>query len=333
MPYRGLIQAMSHAAILVSGTACSPGAQDGSKGEIDGDGDGDGDGDVACESKHEGMICIPAGPFIMGSNELGILEELEMPQQEVPMSQFHIDRHEVTFGEYRACVDAGACTPPVAENPDADYTDLTYRCRWGQTGIDEYPVACVDWLQAVAYCNWRGAALPTEAQWEKAGRGTDGRTYPWGNEPPSCEYASMADEFFQSGCGTGMPEQPGSHPRGDSPYGVQDMAGNVYELVADWLGPGQPNLGTDPIGPDSGEWKVRKGGKRFVLPVNWVIGEWLHLAWRGPDGLVPTRTRHRISLRHFRVAHPLHVSVRRARRISNAAMSANFAVVEQSMGD
>jgi formylglycine-generating enzyme required for sulfatase activity len=231
------------------------------------------------------MICIPAGPFIMGSNGLGTLDELEIPQQEVQMSQFHIDRHEVTFGEYRTCVDAGACTPPTAESPGADRVDLTFGCRWGNEGIDEYPVACLDWLQAVAYCNWRGAALPTEAQWEKAGRGTDGRDYPWGNEAPSCEYASIANELDQWGCGTGMAEQPGSHsPRGDSPYGVQDMAGNVLELVADWLGPGQSGLGTDPVGPETGEWKVSKGGAYLSSQMHDAIGGWLHLAHRSKGG-------------------------------------------------
>src|SRR5690606_22666510 len=98
---------------------------DGEPGTGDGDGDGepgtgDGDGEPheqPCESEHDGMICIPAGPFIMGSSGLAYLGELEIPEQQVEMSRYHIDRHEVTFGEYRACVDAGVCTPPTVENP------------------------------------------------------------------------------------------------------------------------------------------------------------------------------------------------------------------------
>jgi formylglycine-generating enzyme len=286
------------AAFLSAATACGPVAHSGygdddssgdSSGEgdssDDGDGDSSGDGDAPCEPQHEGMICIPAGPFIMGSDHLTALGELQMPRQEVQMSQFHIDRHEVTFGQYRACVNAGVCTPPAAADPDDDrLSDPTHGCRWGQTEIDGYPVACVDWLQAVAYCDWRGATLPTEAQWEKAGRGSDGRNYPWGNEAPTCHYASMIDERGQWGCGTQMPQKPGSHsPQGDSPYGVQDMIGNVQELVADWLGPGQPNLGADPVGPD-GEWKVSKGGAAFVSQAADAAGGRLHLAWRGRGG-------------------------------------------------
>jgi len=296
------------AATLPGSTGCGPALVDGDGPEAgDGDGEGDGpeagdgdgpeagdeagDGDaheLPCASQYPGMICIPEGPFIMGSTDLGHLEELEMPEQVVQMSQFHIDRHEVTFGEYRACMNAGVCTPPAAEDPE---DDLTYGCRWGQAGLDDYPVACIGWLEALIYCEWRGAALPTEAQWEKAGRGTDGRTYSWGNEEPSCVYASMAtpaDEWGQGsvyGCGTGMPEPVGSHsPEGDSPYGVQDMVGNVSEFVADWLGPGVAELGADPRGADSAVWKTRKGGSFRVEPAHNASSGWLHLAWRGRGG-------------------------------------------------
>ena len=261
---------------------------DGEPGTGDGDGEpgtGDGDGEPheqPCESEHDGMICIPAGPFIMGSSGLAYLGELEIPEQQVEMSRYHIDRHEVTFGEYRACVDAGVCTPPTVENPD---DDLTLGCRWSNPDIDEYPVACIEWPQARAYCQWRGADLPTEAQWEKAGRGTDGRSYPWGNEEPSCQYASMASDLGEWGCGSGMAQLPGSHsPQGDSPYGVQDMVGNVQELVLDWLGPGQPKLGTDPVGPARGTWKVAKGGAFHVTQEDNENGDWLHLPWRGQGG-------------------------------------------------
>lgn len=289
------------ACLAASPIGCGPVQSDGDIDDdididIDVDGDGDGDGDVdahepPCVSQYPGMICIPEGPFIMGSTHLHHLEDLEMPEQVVQMSQFHIDRHEVTFGEYRACVNAGVCTPPAAEDPENNRTN---GCRWGQPGLDHYPVACIGWLDAVSYCEWRGAELPTEAQWEKAGRGTDGRAYPWGDEEPNCAYASMAtpgDEWFQGsvhGCGTGMAEPVGSHsPTGDSPYGVQDMVGNVSEFVADWLGPGQANLGADPQGgekADSDGWKTRKGGSYVTTPASNGSSGWLHLAWRGRGG-------------------------------------------------
>jgi formylglycine-generating enzyme required for sulfatase activity len=241
----------------------------------------------------------------MGSDDLDGLGERAMPRQVVEMSEYHIDRHEVTFGEYRRCVDAGVCPAPRMESPPEQdpLHDGSWGCRWGRPDIDRYPVACIAWSDAEAYCHWRGAELPTEAQWEKAGRGTDGRVYPWGNEPPTCEYASMQappdpwevdedDPFALDegvwGCGSGNALPPGSRsPKGDSPYGVQDMAGNVYEITRDWLGPGVLATGPDPEGPPgplAGGFKVSKGGSFGTSQAEDAQDDWLHLAWRGQGG-------------------------------------------------
>jgi formylglycine-generating enzyme required for sulfatase activity len=142
----------------------------------------------------------------------------EQPVHEVTLDAFYIDQYEVTNARFRQCVEAGLCEEPttcVVGEPT--YTDETK---------DDHPVVCVDWNQAKTYCEWRGDRLPTEAEWEKAARGTDGRTYPWG-ENITCQLANY------TGCEGGT-TSVGSYPDGVSPYGVYDMAGNVWEWVADW---------------------------------------------------------------------------------------------------
>jgi formylglycine-generating enzyme required for sulfatase activity len=124
-----------------------------------------------------------------------------------------------------------------------------------ERGFEDHPATQVSWYGAQAYCQWAGARLPTEAEWEKAARGIDGRLYPWGNEAPNCDKAQYGD------CG-GMTVPVGSRPAGASRYGVLDMGGNVWEWVADWYGPAyySSSPAQNPQGPDSGERRVFRGG-------------------------------------------------------------------------
>jgi formylglycine-generating enzyme required for sulfatase activity len=189
------------------------------------------------------MVCVPAGEFLMGSTDDDpYAEDDEKPQHAVYLDAFWIDKYEVTNAQYRACVKAGACEEPRPCDID-DYN------------APEQPVVCVSWDDAQDYAAWAGGRLPTEAEWEKAARGTDGRIYPWGNSPPDCNKANYGD------C-AGKTLPVGSHPDGASPYGALDMAGNVWEWVADWYDPDyySQSPGRSPQGPESGDFRVLRGG-------------------------------------------------------------------------
>jgi formylglycine-generating enzyme required for sulfatase activity len=191
------------------------------------------------------MVLVRAGGFPMGS-QAG--DANERPVHTVYLDAFWIDRTEVTNAQYRGCVDGGACSPPANRG---SYSHDSY---FDDPAFDGFPVINVDWMQASAYCAWTGARLPTEAEWEKAARGDDGRTFPWGEEL-DCTAANYSD------CG-GDVVRAGSAPSGASPYGALDMAGNVWEWVADWYSgdyyANSPER--NPTGPDAGEEKVLRGG-------------------------------------------------------------------------
>ncbi len=185
------------------------------------------------------MVYVPEGNFLMGSTDADITQALQLcpncdfndekPQHTVTLDAFWIDQTEVTNKMYALCVAAGKCDPPSsnASNTHQDY--------YGNSQYDDYPVIYVSWNDATAYCAWGGGSditvrLPTEAEWEKAARGTDGRTYPWG-EGIDCTKANYYDGSKYC---VGDTSAVGSYGDGISPYGVYDMAGNVWEWVSDW---------------------------------------------------------------------------------------------------
>jgi formylglycine-generating enzyme required for sulfatase activity len=156
------------------------------------------------------MVGVPAGEFLMGNDE-GY--PWEGPVHTVYLDAFYIDKLEVTNAQYRQCVDQGICK------------DLEKRTSFDNPAKADHPVINVTWHWAKIYCRWTGKRLPTEAEWEKAARGVDGRMYPWGDEI-DCDHAQYKD------CG-GETIPVGSLPDGASPYGALDMAGNVWEWVID----------------------------------------------------------------------------------------------------
>jgi formylglycine-generating enzyme required for sulfatase activity len=197
------------------------------------------------------MVVVPAGKFDMGCDS-GCIDADEQPLHKVYLDEFYIDIYEVTNAKYAECVDAGVCDPPAYKN---SYSHNNY---YGKPTYDNYPVIYVDWDMAGTYCAWRGKRLPTEAEWEKAARGTDGRIYPWGSHSVTCKYANGDNDL----CGLSDPNAVGSYPDGASPYGALDMAGNVWEWVYDWY---KANYYTsspsnNPTGPSSGTYRVIRGG-------------------------------------------------------------------------
>ena len=195
-------------------------------------------------SEKDGMILqyVPAGSFYMGSSLLDThANEDEFPQHSVYLDSFWIDRNEVTNEQYRLCVNDGICDEPG----NAYY--------YSDTVFNPYPITFVNWFDAQQYCQWAGRRLPTEAEWEKAARGTEGQLYPWGNDPPNDNLYNHHNADTMSG----------SFPLGASPYGVLDMAGNVWEWTSDWYQSDyykKSNNAENPTGPDEGYGKVRKGG-------------------------------------------------------------------------
>jgi len=205
------------------------------------------------------MRPVAAGEFIMGDDN-GDTDE--RPVHTVYLDAFYMDKYEVSNALYKACVDAQACQPPQAND---SYTHPDY---YDNPEFDNYPVLYVDWNMANAYCGWRGAQLPTEAQWEKAARGTDERSYPWGNEfngsivnfcDKNCSLDG-ANANYDDGYADTAPVD--SYENGQSIYGIYNMAGNVWEWVLDWYSARyDPSLpGENPLGPASGQEGVLRGG-------------------------------------------------------------------------
>ena len=187
------------------------------------------------------MVWVPAGEFLMGStDDEGVRDE--RPQRKVYLDGYWMYKTEVTVAQYRKF-----CKATNREMPEAP--------EWGWK--EDHPVVNVSWHDAVDYAKWAGASLPTEAQWEKAARGTDGRVFPWGNE---WDAGACANSVSWSLKGT---KPVGSCPAGASPYGCVDMAGNAWEWCADWYDEayyGNEAPSRNPPGPASGSDRVLRGG-------------------------------------------------------------------------
>ena len=196
------------------------------------------------------MVLVAAGEFTMGSAEG---DDDEQPVHRVFLDSFYLDTFEVTNGRFAKFVAAIGSEPP-----------------WGFADHDtpvlqaEQPVRWVTWLEATGYCLWAGKRLPTEAEWEKAARGSDGRPYPWGTEPPTPAHAVFG---LKEG-GADSVSLIGDREKGRSPYGVHDLAGNLYEWVSDWYDDAsyttQPAI--NPHGPPEGTAKVQRGGSYINSP-------------------------------------------------------------------
>lgn len=192
----------------------------------------------------QSMVLVPAGEFTMGS---WTGDADERPVRRVYVEAFYMDTDLLTVGHYAKFLDATAHDVPPEWNI---MSRAQHRNR---------PVVNVDWADAAAYCTWAGKRLPTEAEWEKAARGTDGRTYPWGDEPPTRFHGNMMKELWNNHMGL---TPVGMFEAGKSPYGLNDMAGNVWEWVSDWYAPDSYKTGPvrNPTGPPTGAYKVVRGG-------------------------------------------------------------------------
>jgi formylglycine-generating enzyme required for sulfatase activity len=227
------------------------------------------------------QVYVPAGEFTMGADDADAKKLIsggraypEVPVHQVTLEGYWIDKFEVTVGQYEQCVNAGVCKAPHQFSSGYD-KDAAYRPKYyGNPEFAKYPVIWVSWFYATDYCGWAGRRLPTEAEWEKAARGTDARKYTWGNDPLSSTVANMCDinclfpqanGKYNDGWANTAPV--GSFPAGASPYGAMDMAGNVWEwtssLIKDY-----PYSATD------GREDQSLRGERAWRGASWTNGYW-----------------------------------------------------------
>ncbi|MBI5537566.1 MAG: SUMF1/EgtB/PvdO family nonheme iron enzyme [Deltaproteobacteria bacterium] len=261
------------------------------------------------------MVHIEGARFFMG-RDAGPMD-FAAPAHKVEVGSFCIDVHEVTASEYRTCSEVGDCKraftrsmwlgEKVSESDrhrhEEAYSTL---CTFGRPGLEGHPINCVDWGQANAYCRAHGKRLPTEAEWEFAARGSDGRTYPWGDQPPDSRTANAcgvectiwlkahhldsAHRVFEGDDGYAGTAPVGSFLAGNTSWGVQDMIGNVFEWTADWAGRYSSEEQMNPTGPETGDRKIIRGGS-FTSSHR----EWLAATFR--YGLDPRAHAHGLGFR------------------------------------
>jgi len=214
------------------------------------------------------LVYVPAGEFTMGSSADDASAACqkyyakcdrnkftdEEPPHQVDLAAFWIDKTEVTNGLYAKCVADGACQKPTLLR---SYTRSDY---YGSSEFEDYPVIYVDWNMANAYCSWADRRLPTEAEWEKAARGVNGNIFPWGNESPNANLLNYNHDIENKT--DDEVTKVGNYADGASIYGALDLAGNVWEWVNDWYSESyyQSSPASNPLGPDTGEKRVLRGG-------------------------------------------------------------------------
>lgn len=215
------------------------------------------------------MVYVPEGIFTMGT-DYGY--SYEQPAHKVFLDSFWIDKTEVSNSQYANCVSAGYCVMPLW---NGGYNPHYY----SENKNADFPIVKVNWNDANSYCEWVGRRLPTEAEWEKAARGTDGRLYPWGEESPSCDFANIPNCGIKFSGNIFDLSSVYNYADSASPYGALNMIGNAWEWVADWYDETyySDSPSSNPKGPSSGLFKLIRGGSIDQS------ASAVYRTWAGPD--------------------------------------------------